>query len=233
MVTQVPERAPSAPLSASARDVFEGLSGAALILAALFSPFLRRARSHWGLDQTVAERLHPGDELVPEPRWSWTHGIELVAGAGQVWPWVAQIGADRAGFYSYQWLENLVGCNVHNAASIHPEWELKVGQDLVLHPDPKSPRMKLVAVESGRYWLAHAPTNHAERAAGKPWATASWLFLIDVLDSDRCRLVSRYRAAYSDDLATRLMFGPTLLEPIGFAMDRRLLLGVKERVGRP
>jgi hypothetical protein len=57
--------------------------------------------------------------------------------------------------------------------------------------------------------------------------------LVEPLDDRRCRLISRYRAASSGDLATRLALGPALLEPVGFAMDRRMLLGVKERAERP
>jgi hypothetical protein len=57
----------------------------------------------------------------------------------------------------------------------------------------------------------------------------TWLFLLEPLDAERCRFISRYRCATSDDLATRLQYGPTLVEPIGFAMDRRMLLGIKQR----
>jgi hypothetical protein len=212
------------------RDVLEGMTGAAIMLAALCAPFRRQARSHWGVDRGVASRAHPGDELVPNPRWSWTHGVEISAPPERVWPWVAQIGAERGGFYSYQWLENLVGCKVRNAEVVHPEWELKAGDELALHPSPDAPRMKIVAAEPGRCLVAHAPADEAAKAAGKPWALASWVFELEPLGADRCRLLSRYRAACSDDLATRLAFGPSLLEPAGFAMDRRLLLGVKERV---
>ena len=75
------------------------------------------------------------------------------------------------------------------------------------------------------------PTRHAV-AAGEPWVAASWLFLVEPLDAGRSRFVSRYRVACSDDLRTRLAFGPALVEPIGFEMDRRMLLGVKARAER-
>jgi hypothetical protein len=202
------------------------------MIAAFLSPFLRGARSHWGLPEELATRAYPGDELVPAPRSSFTHGVEIAAPAERVWPWVAQIGADRAGFYSYQWLENLVGCEVTNAEVVHPEWEIEIGQALVLHPGPKAPRLPVVGVERGRHVLAFAAADDQARAHGKPWAAVSWLFFLEPLGDDRCRFVSRYRAACSDDLASRLAFGPTLLEPISFAMDRRMLLGVKERVER-
>jgi hypothetical protein len=61
---------------------------------------------------------------------------------------------------------------------------------------------------------------------------ATWLFLVEPLGPGRFRFISRYRANGSDDVATRLSFGPTFIEPVGFAMDRRMLLGVKERAER-
>ncbi len=211
------------------RDVLEGAGGVAIILAALLSPFLRRARRHWGLDETAAERAYPGDSIVAEPRWSWTHGVEIDAPADDVWAWVAQVGADRAGFYSYQFLENVVGCKIANAETIHPEWRLRVGQSLLLHPDPQAPHLEIVAVSPGHYFVAASHADDEARAHARPWAAVSWLFFVEPLGEARSRLVSRYRAACSDDIATRLAFGPTLLEPVGFAMDRRMLLGVKER----
>jgi hypothetical protein len=197
------------------------------MLAALLTPFLRGSRNHWGLDAAEAAAPRPGDELVPKPLWSWTHGIHVRERAEFVWPWVAQIGADRAGFYSYQWLENLVGCGLRNANAIHPEWELGLGDQLLLHP--KAPPLTIAHCERGHYFVAHAPLDETARAAGRPWATSSWLFRLEPYESSSCRLISRFRVACSPDLSTRLSLGPTLLEPIGFAMDRRMLRGIKAR----
>ncbi|HEY6079790.1 MAG TPA: hypothetical protein VIW29_13340, partial [Polyangiaceae bacterium] len=212
------------------RDVLEGISGAAVMLAAFFTPFLRQARSHWGLAEADASSPHPGDELVSAPTWSWTHAVDVAATRERVWRWVAQIGADRAGFYSYQWLENLAGCNLRNADAVHQEWQLEAGDKLVLHP--RIPPLAIAQLEPGRYFVAHAPLDEAARAAGKPWAAASWLFELEDLQSGGTRLISRYRVACSPDVATRLALGPTLLEPIGFAMDRRMLLGIKGQAER-
>lgn len=213
-----------------ARDVLEGAGGAALMLAALLTPFLRKARSHWGVSTSEAAAPRRGDELVPEPLWSWTHGVEIQASPELVWHWIAQIGADRGGFYSYQWLENLAGCGLRNADAIHQDWELELGDSLVLHP--QAPPLKIAALERGRYFVAHAPADEVAKAAGKPWASASWLFELEPLADGTCRLITRYRVACSSDVATRLSLGPTLLEPIGFAMDRRMLLGIKQRAER-
>ncbi|MGZ8734093.1 MAG: hypothetical protein ACXW1M_02785 [Acidimicrobiia bacterium] len=215
------------------RDVVEGAGGAAIMAAAVFTPFLRPSRSHWGLDETAAARELPGDGLVPHPRWQWTHGIEVDAPADAVWPWIAQVGADKAGFYSYQWLENIPGCDVRNAETIHDEWAVKPGDQLMLHP--KMPPLPVEVVEPGRCFVAHAPPEPGTDRHDQ-WADVSWLFLVEPLASDRCRVISRYRCATSDDLATRLQLGPALIEPIGFAMDRRMLRGIKqrsERIRRP
>jgi hypothetical protein len=213
-----------------AGDVLEGFSGAAIAGLAFLTPFLRRQRNRWGVVAKTAAREYPGDEIVPTPRWSWTHGVEIDALADAVWPWIAQLGADRGGFYSYQWLENLAGCDLRNAESIHPEWTLHPGDALVLHPDV--PSLRVVDVEPPRYLLAEAAADPAARAVGTSWIAVSWLFFVESLGERRCRLISRYRCACSDDVPTRLSFGPVLVEPVGFAMDRRMLLGIKERAER-
>jgi hypothetical protein len=195
--------------------------------SAFLTPFLRDPRSHFGVSASVANRSYPGDDLVPAPRWSWTHGIEIDAPAETVWPWVAQIGADRGGFYSYQWLENVAGCDVRNAETVHPDWQVRVGDALRLHP--KMPGLEIVACEPGKHFVAYGPPDVNAVANDAPWVAVTWTFFVEPLGRDRCRFISRYRCATSDHFSTRAAFGPTLLEPVGFAMDRRMLLGVKER----
>lgn len=214
----------------SMQDVLSGIGGAAIAAFALLTPFLRQQRSHWGIDADTAGRTYPGDHLIDEPRWSWTHGVEVDAPSEAVWQWIVQVGADRGGFYSYQWLENVAGCELRNAETVHPEWALLPGENLLLHPD--MPPLKIREVVPRRYLLAEASADPDARATGKPWAAVSWLFLIEPFGRDRCRLISRYRCESSDDLRTRLSYGPSLAEPAGFAMDRRMLLGIKARAER-
>jgi hypothetical protein len=205
-------------------SVAEGAVGAAGMVLALVTPMLRRYRSHWGLDPTDAAATWPGDELVPDARWQWTHGIEIDAPPDEVWPWVAQIGQEKAGFYSYEALENLVGCEVRGASEVRPEWtELKLGDALRLHP--KMPPLRVEALEPGRFFAVHS----GSKAEG---VEVSWLFLVEPRPDARSRLVSRFRSWYADGLGSRLGSGPTLLEPIGFVMDRRMLLGVKRQAER-
>ena len=65
----------------STRDMLAGVGGATVATLALLTPFLRERRSHWGLDSKMAAREYPGDDLIAEPRWSWTHGVEIEAPA--------------------------------------------------------------------------------------------------------------------------------------------------------
>ena len=131
----------------------QGAAGVAVMVAALLTPFSRGRRGRWGAAAAAATRQYPGDELVREPRWGWTHVIGIDAPAESVWPWVAQVGADRGGFYSYQWLENLIGCQLRNAATIHPQWAAREGGELRLHPN--APPLRTVTVQPGRALVAY------------------------------------------------------------------------------
>jgi hypothetical protein len=212
------------------RDALAGAAGAGVMAAAAATPFLRARRGAWTDGGAKDDGPFPGDALIPEPRWGWTHAIEVAAPADEVWPWVAQIGADRGGFYSYASLENLVGCGVRDAERIHPEWQARVGDRLILHPS--APSMTVVGAEPGRHLILHAAPDEPARAGGRPWGAATWLLQTEPLGPGRTRLVSRYRWAGSDDARTRLTMGPALLEPIGFAMDRRMLRGIRDRAER-
>lgn len=227
-----------------AADAGEGLFGAMAMVAALATPMLQGRRSHWGLTEEEEATPRPGDALVPTPRWSWTHAVEVDAPASDTWPWVIQIGQGRAGFYSYQALENLVGCEVVNADHVLPDaQEVHLGDPFRLHPDMPPLRVQVLVpgravVVGGRIDLATGgPAPDRETAPqGTPTTepsrlfACSWAFLVEPLSDDRCRVVSRFRVTHPDDLGSRLAYGAGLLEPIGFVMDRRMLLGIKERV---
>jgi hypothetical protein len=110
------------------KDSVEGIAGAFLIAAALLTPFLRSWRTKWGATDAEVHRSLPGDELVPHPKWGYAYAITIRASAVDVWPWLVQMGQDRGGMYSYEWLENLVGGDIHNADRIIPELQpLEVG----------------------------------------------------------------------------------------------------------
>lgn len=103
------------------RSLFVGIfSGAAAYLA--LGRLLRPWYSRWGATDAEVRASLPGDELVPSPRAQSTWAVTIEAPPDAVWPWLVQMGQDRAGFYTYEWFENVVlRLDIHNAARIVPE----------------------------------------------------------------------------------------------------------------
>jgi hypothetical protein len=212
----------------SALEALEAVGGGGALLVAIMTPFSRPARSSWGLGEMEASWPLPGDALVAEPRWEWTHAVEIDAEAHDVWPWLAQIGADHAGFYTATWLDALGDEALHETETLHEEWTLRAGDALRLHPEVAP--LTVVEVAKDRYLVAHGAPDEAARAARKPWVAASWALVVEPLDGARSRVVSRVRASCSESVAARLAAAHPLVEPVGFTVDRRMLLGLKERV---
>ena len=203
----------------------ENLEGAALIAFHLFTPFLRGYRARWGTMGDEFDQMPPGDELVSSPKWQYSRAITIFAPAPEVWRWLVQIGVGRGGLYSYEGLENLAGCNLHNADRILPGFQhLKAGDEIKIHP--KAPGMKVAVVAPNRYLLIH----NDNRQAGVPsYIHTTWLLYLQEIDATTTRLISRGRNDYSPEIANRLWMGPLLVEPMGFVMERKMLLGIKAR----
>ena len=83
----------------------------------------RRWQLRWGATVEESGEILPGDDLISDPDLAATRAITVGAAAGQVWPWIAQLGQGRGGFYSYDFLENLAGCDIHSADQIVPGWQ--------------------------------------------------------------------------------------------------------------
>ena len=108
---------------------------AACVATAVYVLLVRPWHLRWGAEAKDLERPLPGDEFLPERGADIVHAVTVETPPERVWPWLAQIGQDRAGFYSYEWLENLAGCEMRNADRVHPEWqERQVGETVFLHP---------------------------------------------------------------------------------------------------
>jgi len=169
----------------------------------------------WGATEEELKMPLPGDELVKHPKLNATHAITINAPVAEVWPWLVQVGQKRGGFYSYTWLENLVGCEMSNADQIVPEWQdLKVGDEVWLHP--KAPPLKVLAMEPGRAIVLEN----------------SWTFVLHPIDDHTTRLIIRGRGDFNPDLKNALLnflLWRGVFEPAHFIMERRMMLGIKER----
>ena len=110
-----------------------------LSLSAAYVLALRPRHLRWGRRIPRSRRPSPGDELIRHANLTATRAITIRASVDRVWPWIAQLGQGRGGFYSYDTLENLVGCDIQSADSIVPEWqEVRVGDDFGLHPQVRT-----------------------------------------------------------------------------------------------
>lgn len=208
-------------------SVVESLWGCLAIGAAIVTPFLRSRRRRWGATDDELERSHPGDELVPEPKWMANHAISIDAAPERVWPWIAQIGQGRGGFYSYQGLENLAGCKIVNSSRILEEHQdIRVGDPIKLHVEV--PPMTVAIVERPTAVVLFG--NPAEADDEGVRLSSSWAFVLLGQPDGTTRLLSRTRYHHEDDLRSRLMGGPLLVEPVSFVMERKMLRVIKALV---
>jgi hypothetical protein len=185
----------------------EPLAGLGVALTAGYllvgRPWLRR----WGSTDDERTRALPGDDLVPDPAINSTWSVTINAPVAAVWPWLAQLGQDRGGFYSYEWLENLAGCQMRNADRIHPEWQQRqAGQNVPLHPAAGLP---LAVFEPGRAYVLEG------------WGA----FVLESVDQQTTRLISRSRVKRG----LQAWIYALLTEIPHFIMQRKMLLGIKER----
>jgi hypothetical protein len=192
---------------------------AACVLAsgcvALYLALLRRPVLTWGAtDEEAASRL-PGDELLEDADGVSTRAIDVDAPASAVWPWLVQMGpSPRAGAYTYDWIENLLGLDMHSADRVLPEFQHpEVGETISLGPN----RMRLERVEAERVL--------AWRSADGNWV---WTFVLSERRG-RTRLISRNRFRLAT-LGARIRMAP--MEPASLVMERRMLLGIKDRAER-
>jgi hypothetical protein len=188
-----------------------------LMAAASLCLFVLQPRNlHWGLDENAASSHFPGDELLRKPDYISTHALTIAAPAEKVWPWLVQIGQNRGGFYSYSWLENLMGLRMRNADRIVPQWQtLAAGAKINLAPGNS---MVVAAIKKPQHIVCAMPLGEK----------STWAFILEPLAEGKSRLISRIRMNFGGDPGWDLAFFD-----IGhFVMDRKMLTGIKERVER-
>jgi hypothetical protein len=193
-------------------------AGAVLVMvggAILYEKMLRVPILTWGATADEAEARLPGDDLLEDADGVATRAITIDAPVADVWPWVAQIGpGPRGGAYTYDWIENLLGLNMHSADSVLPEYQHpQVGEGFGLGAN----RMTFQLVEPERVL--------AMRSADGNWV---WSFVLRDLDG-RTRLISRNRFRLP---RLRDRIGMIPMEPGSLLMERKMLYGIKERAER-
>ena len=148
-----------------------------------------------------------------------THAITIQAPVDRVWPWIAQIGQGRGGFYSYDWLENLFGMDIHNISNINPEWQTPQVGDLV--PFWKGIGIPILQIEPPSLMVLGGSFAPQQPTGG------SWTFLLESPDPQTTRLIVRARVAGFSPPAVSLVLYRFFMEPAHFIMERGMLLGIK------
>lgn len=191
---------------------------AILTVAVLYWFPLRSWMGRWGTTSSDLTRVMAGDGLIVKPTFTYTMATTVNAQPEHIWPWLMQMGYQRGGLYSYDWLDRLFGfLDRPSATRILPEFQhLAVGDAIPLGRGPSWP---VVAIEPNR-----ALVLDMRNMGGFDWV---WQFGLYTVDQNRTRLVSR--STLRPLTIWTWLLGVLVLEPAAFLMTRRMLLGLKQR----
>ena len=195
------------------------LAGAVVAGAASYARFARPKVLNWGATSEDVARTMPGDDILPDAAMQTTRCITIDATPDRIWPWLVQMGGGaRAGAYTYDWIERRLGIDIKNSDRILPEFQkLEVGEFLALNDKGTGIEVREV-VPNHHLVLQWAPTR------------STWTFGLYPVSDGRTRLVSRNRLPRSGPLFWPMMLA--FMEPGSLVMERKMLLGIKERVER-
>jgi hypothetical protein len=184
--------------------------------AFLYRKFLRQPILTWGATAEEASARLPGDELLEDAEGVATRAITIDAPRSAVWPWIAQMGpSPRGGAYTYDWIENLLGLNMHSADRVLPEYQHpQVGDGFGYGAN----RMSFKIVEPEHVL--------ATQSADGNWV---WTFVLEEQSDGTTRLISRNRFRLPK---LKDKIGMIPMEPVSLVMERKMLLGIKHRAER-
>ncbi len=219
-------------------------------LVVAWRAYLRPLHDRWGIAPDEAERALPGDDLVPDATLVETRGITVNGSPAEVWPWLVQMGYGRAGWYSYDKLDNSAASADRimpelqdlSVGDVMPSWpgggfrvaDLEPGQSMSLYLDSDMVEAQQAAADPDDTEASAAGIKAAGGMGGAamPDFRASWTFVLEASeDGTQTRLIERVRAFTSrPNVLHRFalpMFGVGV-----FLMTRKQLLGIKQRVER-
>jgi hypothetical protein len=202
-----------------------GVSAAGAAAGLAYALRLRRLQLQWGSTRSELGQELPGDSILVEADLVATRAIGIHAPVSAVWPWLAQMGQGRGGLYSYDWLENLVGCQMHSADRIVAQWqEIGEGDDFRLHPEVAL-RVEQVDPPNALVVRGGVPASGSLGEGEAPY-DFTWAFVLQPSEADDSRLVVRERYRYLTKWA------PLLVEPVAaasFIMTRKMMYGIRDR----
>jgi len=209
-----------------AKRIILWILGALVIIIAtgvlLYKPLIQPWHLRYGATDAEVQAALPGDELITGEVSQATRAIDVHAPAAQAWPWLLQLGQGRGGLYSYDWLENLVGCNIHTLSVIVPDLQnLKVGDVIKIGNFAALPYYRVALIEPQRALVLRV----VDAKTGLD-GSSTWGFYLVEQSSTLTRLVIRHRdvsAVNSTDKVINAIF-----EPISFVMEQKMLVGLRD-----
>ena len=195
-----------------------GLAGAIAAYAAFVRPWMLA----WGATTVERSAPLPGDDVDPNANYVTTRVVAIDAPPDRVWPWLVQMGQDRAGFYTHNWVERLLQSGIRDVDAIHPEWQTLVTGDLMrTNRDIGGKPMGWPVVS------IDGPRSLVVRSKSMPAGT--YAFVLEPIDEDRTRLIVRDRAAWK---RREWPFAALIYEPLHAYMETGLMRGLKRRAER-
>lgn len=190
--------------------------------------------SRWGTTGEEARETLPGDELVPVATSRTTRAVSVAAPPEGVWPWLVQLGQGRGGLYSYDALENLLGLDIHSADRVVPELQdLAVGDEVRLVPPGTEPDLTFrVTRLEPPHVLVLGPRGSRDEAFAQGLPFPVWAFVVRPGERPgTSRLLTRFTLQAPPRVLSALAYR-WALAPVHFVMERRMLLGIRERAER-
>jgi len=196
-----------------------------VVVGILYAFAIRPWHLHRGATTEEVRRSLPGDDLVPHPKFVWNQASTIHAPAAQVWPWVVQIGNQRAGWYSWDAIHRLLGVagsvqyEDRSADRIIPELQdLQIGDVIRMMPESMgAPGYRVVSIEPDRALVTHIDDENA----------STWVWVLDPIDAESTRLIVRFRQKWEPGLmGLAIWIGDELGSLV---MQPKTLSGIKQR----
>lgn len=196
---------------------------AAVGVIAMYRRELRPRMYAWGADDGEITAMLPGDEFVAAGTARTTRALTIDAPVRFVWPWLVQIGENRGGFYSYSLLERMAGADIHNANTIHPQWQdLRVGDTVWLaRRYADTARQVVAAVESESHLVLVSPADFERLNRGEK-ASGAWAFCLRRQNAWTRLLVRGSGGA----------IGHPAFDVVHFVMEQKMMRGLRDRAER-
>ena len=195
------------------------------LLGVAYWKFIRPRMLNWGATPGEAVRSLPGDDYLPDANAESTMAITIDAPTDAIWPWLRQLGQEQGGFYSYEWAENLVGLDIHNADRIVPEWQnLEVGDTVGLGSADQSSFATLEVAE-------FTPEESLVLRTPDDPTWWVWSFVLEPIDETTTRLLVRSRIRLPENPVVRVA-SLAVLDPVSSLMTYGMLQGIRSRAER-